>query len=73
MVRFVDGKLLITKKVNPEKGDTMCTFSTGMKDRDTGKYVGRGRHIRVHDDSPSSRLSAICVGTEKVIWSINFL
>jgi hypothetical protein len=70
-IRVFKGSLVITRKVKPKKGDLMCCFAHGVEVRD-GSYFGRGHYISFHDDSPTSRLSAICIGTEKVIIFIKF-
>lgn len=71
-IRIVKGSLVITRKIKPKKGDLMCCFAHGIKDWENGGYFGRGHYISFHDDSPTSRLNAICSGTEKVIIFIKF-
>lgn len=72
-IRIVKGNsLVITKKIKPQKGDLMCCFAIGIKDRKNGGYIGRGHYLSYHDDKPASRLNAICDGTEKVIFFIKF-
>lgn len=71
MIKIVDDKLVITRKAKPEKGDLMLCFAQGIKDRKNGGYIGRKFYLSYHDDKPASRLNAICVGTEKVIFFIS--
>jgi len=70
MIRFIEGHIVITSKKKPEKGDLMACFSTGILNRETGEYIGRGWRLSKHDGSPISRLNAICNGTEKVIFKL---
>ena len=71
MIKIVENKLVITKKVKPENGDLMLCFAHGIEDRKNGGYVGRKFFLSLHDDQPTSRLNAICAGTEKVILLIS--
>jgi hypothetical protein len=67
-IRFVDNCLVITTNQKPKKGDWMCCFAHGIKDRgNEGQYIGRGHYLAYHDGKPVNKLNAICDGTEKVI------
>ena len=67
-IRYVDKCLIVTTNAKPSKGDWMCTLQVGYTNKRTKKVIiPRKRFIKLHDDSPVSKLNAICHGTEKVI------
>ena len=75
-IRIVDKYLVATKDLPKEPkeifaslkdGDELCGLQMGLKG-----IIPRKRFLRKYTNTPAGRLSAICVGVEKVVFKIRF-
>lgn len=76
-IRYVENRLIITSKTKTVKGDWICGLQVGYKSkRVDGLNIERKYFIQKHDGTASSKLLAICHGSEKILfkfWKFNKL